>query len=261
MFALLGLIVILGFFGLMTAALLVWYQDTCCNETEFCEPEDVLAENVHLFMAYDQTYADDFADRFAAINERYATKHGFQFHKFVLDKRPDEVPHYMRYRALQQLFPAHGPEAVFVYLDADAVVLNHQLDLRRWIGRTANVLTENTCPFKNLQYGFGFRGNSGFMVVRNTDTSRRFVDNVLNSETCRGNKQQAGYDQACISRLYQASIDDTRTCVRTLPRDRPVQKSHTDPTENTVVFDPEVPITHFTGPKHHLCNVQCTINE
>ena len=97
----------------------------------------------------------------ASLNKKYAEKMNFTFDRFETLKTKDEAPHYGRYRSLIKLFDKYPKGDYFIYIDGDAAVVNHNIDLRRWIPKDPDiyVLFANEIvrffksTYRNLKYG------------------------------------------------------------------------------------------------------------
>ena len=266
------LLLLLVAFALIIAVYmaLLYVVDPCSESEYIADTEDIKPENVHVFMAYDDHYKKLFAEKFANINERYCQSYGFQFH--VFDDLPpvhNEKPHYLRYHALRQLSQKYGEEAVFIYLDADAVVMNHEIDIRKWIPATTDILLGNTnimtSPFKFARFGFGLVGQTGILIVKNTLPGKNFIESVLTSDACnttRHSPVMGNYDQSCVSILYQYGVKRLDQHMKKIPHTFPIQQtiSCTQP-KAAYSFHSSIPIMHFYGEKGDIGNVQLHINE
>jgi hypothetical protein len=222
----------------------------------------------HIFMAFDEKYGELMGNNTAKINKLYCEKYGFNFHKMNLkiDKNKNityfknkksykAVPHYGRYLALSELIEKYPKDHVFMYIDSDAALLNHKVDITKWIpyDKDVYILFGNefhdsfyirySSFIRNIVNGITF--NSGVFIARNNQWVKNFLDNILYGELCNWNrtKKYIYYDQQCISNLINSNSNKEKKYIKVIPFKNPIQNN-----DESKIYS-KIPIYHTAGEK------------
>lgn len=258
----------------------------CCNENNPNAlegmndyPHSYPPENVHLFMTFDKVYAEKVGNNTSTINEKYAKKHGFHFHKVIIDldknkrlnyeignRKYKTVPHFGRYLTLLDLSKNFPPDHIFIYIDSDAAIYNENLDIRTWIppnpqtyilfgNEFSTIETRVTSTLRRIVYGITM--NSGFFIARNNSWVKAFLFLILTSDKCKETRIQTQtastlYDQACISTLYKKNKHREKEHIKVIPNKNKVQTCDPHNLVRTTL------ILHTAGKNHK--NYYQTIN-
>lgn len=174
----------------------------------------------------------------------------------------------MRYRVFEKLMNKYPDDHIFIYIDADAIIVNQTIDIRKWIPKKTDILLGNNDkmvgPIKYIK--FGFVGQSGIIIIKNTDISKKFIDNVLNSNICEYVKTKQilkNYDQSCISMLYKKNKDNIREHIKIISVRNPIQKLLLNDNKNKESYNAldKIPILHFNGKKEDMNNIKLILKE
>lgn len=163
------------------------------------------SNNVVVVQAFDEKYGKKVGFITMKHNIEWCTKNGYSY-KYYSKKSPaGEMPHFLRYHAILEILNDNR-EALVVYIDGDAILSNSKQKLI--MCEEADISFGNEFPHMN-HWKFLSKSspiNSGYIVVKNTELSKRFLEKMLSSKTCeecriRGCGKLNFKDQGCLDRL------------------------------------------------------------
>jgi len=166
------------------------------------------SENVVVVQAFDEKYGKKIGFVTMKHNEKWCTKNGYSYKYYAKTSPAGEVPHFMRYRAILEILNDNR-EALVVYVDGDAILSYSKQKLI--MCENADITFGNEFPHMNhWRFVTGSSPvNSGYIVVKNTELSKRFLEKVLSSKTCDecrkfGCGKLKFKDQGCLDRLMSS---------------------------------------------------------
>lgn len=234
----------------------------------------------HILMTYDKKYGEFLGNNTSSINKKYCEHYGYNFHKKILNidknkhitytdirikdsigtaynknKIYKAVPHYGRYVELLKLLNKYPEDHIFMYIDSDASLLNYKIDVGDWIPKSKDTYVlfgneGNTIKIKfksfirNVKYGITF--NSGIIILKNNDWTKKFLSDILYSDDCDCNRlnKTMYYDQSCISNLFKRNKNNEQIHIKVIPNNKSIQ--HNDIKK----IDSPIPILHTFGEKY-----------
>ena len=160
-----------------------------------------MGESVHIY-TYISTEILDYAPEAAAVNAWYASRHNYSFHVYTSETGHNFEPKDQRWNKVKILLDAmnsHELGCLIVWVDADLIVLDMDLDLR-----------EVVQPFASADIFMSKDGpdaptiaNTGMIVIRNSQWAQRVIHRWW-YESDRGRE----CDQIALSHMYASLLAD-----------------------------------------------------